>query len=99
MTGTRAATFTVGEREEFRRAFELAASRLPILFRSFWHRWEEAHSPHPEFLVYAENGAPVLCLTRLTTGDYRADGMSGPRRVTYAAERTITGALMGTGLL
>ncbi len=99
MTGSRAARFTAGEREEFRLAFELAASRLPTLFRSFWHRWEETHSPHPEFLVYAENGTAVLRLTRLISGDYRADGMTGPHRVTYAAGRTITGALMGTGLL
>ncbi len=92
--------FTVGEREEFQRAFERATAQLPVMFRSFWHRWEEADTIPPEFLVYAENGSLVLRLTRLNSGGYRAAGITGQGSVIYAvAARSITEALRAAGLL
>jgi hypothetical protein len=92
--------FSFGEREEFRRAFEQATARLPAMFRSFWHRWEETPGLPPEFIIYADNGTAVLRLTRLNSGGYRAAGVTGQGAVIYAvAARSITEAFKSAGLL
>ncbi len=92
--------FSYSEREEFQRAFERATARLPGMFRSFWHRWEEVTAVPPEFVVYAEDGTQVLRLTRLNSGGYRAAGVTGQGAVIYAvAARSITDAFRSAGLL
>ncbi|MDM4769184.1 hypothetical protein [Solimonas sp. SE-A11] len=92
--------FSYGEREEFQRSFERAAARLPGMFRSFWHRWEETSGIPPEFIVHAEDGTQVLRVTRLNSGGYRAAGVTGQGSVIYAvAARSITDAFKAAGLL
>jgi len=92
--------FSYGEREEFQRAFEHATARLPAMFRSFWHRWEESSGLPPEFIIYAEDGTRTLRLTRLNSGGYRAAGITGKGAVIYAvAARSITDAFKSAGLL
>ena len=92
--------FTLGEREDFQRAFERALAQMPEMFRPFWHRWEESDVIPPEFLVYAENGSLVLRLTRLNSGGYRAAGITGKGLVIYAvAARSINEAFRAAGLL
>lgn len=93
--------FNPDERRDFARAFRLIAAHLPAMFRSFWHRAEEIQwAGSPCFIVYAEDGNPVIRLRRLVSGSYRTDGFTSKGTVLYAvAARSIHEALRAAGLL
>ena len=93
-------SFSYAERAEFQRVFELAASRLPAMFRNFWHRWELVEGPPPALVVYADNGSEVLRVTRRFTGVYQAAGITGQGRINYTeAAPTLMAAVKAAGLI
>jgi len=91
--------FSSEEQAEFADAFERIKERLPALFQSFWHRWEYLRDEPPAMLVYAQDGAVALQLSRSAVGGYRVVGISRHRRGMYSdGATTIAGALRTAGL-
>ena len=91
---------SAAEREDFQRVFRRVAEKLPSMFRPFWARWEESAETRATIVVYAENGSPVLQLSRLPSGFYRVAGITSQGTIIYAeAERSIADAIRAAGLI
>ncbi|HSW14798.1 MAG TPA: hypothetical protein VLI06_18280 [Solimonas sp.] len=83
---------------EFAELFRLTASKMPLLYRSFWHHWEVAADDPQALMVYSDRGVPTLRIERADCG-YRILGIDGRRPRVYASGApSIEAALRTSGL-
>lgn len=95
--GTR---FSPQELAEFASSFEQVKSRLPRLFKPYWHRWTYIPGETPAVLVYGEDGRVALCLVREQPDLYGAIGITLPGHLQYWPPRASIGEALGAaGLL
>ncbi len=91
--------FSALELAEFATSFERVKTRLPRLFKPYWHRWSYIPGETPAVLVYGEDGRLALCLVREDPG-YGAIGITVPGHVQYWPPRSSIGeALSAAGLV
>ncbi|HSW13334.1 MAG TPA: hypothetical protein VLI06_10880 [Solimonas sp.] len=91
--------FTEVEAALFQVTFRDAAARLPVVFRSFWHRWDISPQDPCALLVFSETGQPTLRIERGDAG-YRIFGLTDRGERLYVdGMPSMTAALRACGLL
>ena len=93
------AGFSYRERQEFGQSFARIAEGLPLMFRPFWHRWQETPGPLATLTVFDCHGGVSLRLTRVGPDRIRMEAAGHERMVVCAeAAHSIAEAIDASGL-